>query len=189
MGEASGGLAMELGGDDSDDQPGSIPAGETGDGNTSTNRWHAPPTLLEAQSALADVSAILSPKRKSGPGHNPFDGDDLLRSRLHMVKVMFWTFIDKSEPTTWIAASLKTAHTFQRSTHTAKQLRKWARSFIEDRDDLPINLYGSWNVSLLEKGELAQEIKLHLQEKGKWVKAMDIVHFLDTLEIKVRLNL
>jgi hypothetical protein len=50
--------------------------------------------------------------------------------------------------------------------------------------DLPINLYGSWNVSLLNKGELGKDIHLHLQEKGKWVKALDIVRFVDTLEIK-----
>jgi hypothetical protein len=41
-------------------------------------------------------------------------------------------------------------------------------------------------VSLLDKGELAREIHLHLQEKGKWARAMDIVHFLDRPEIKER---
>jgi hypothetical protein len=61
--------------------------------------------------------------------------------------------------------------------------------FMNDRTDLPINLYGSWNVSLLDKGELAWEIHLCLQEKGKWVRALDIVHFLDTPDIKERYSL
>jgi hypothetical protein len=53
----------------------------------------------------------------------------------------------------------------------------------------PTNLYGCWNVSLLEDEDLAQEIHLHLQGIGKYIKAMDIVHFLDTPKMKARPNL
>ncbi|KIK76705.1 hypothetical protein PAXRUDRAFT_169069 [Paxillus rubicundulus Ve08.2h10] len=86
----------------------------------------------------------------------------------------------------WIAASLQAAHSFQASSYTAKNLRKWAQSFISDRTDLPINLYGSWNVSLLNKGELAKEIHMHLQTIGKYVSAADIIQFLDTPDVKER---
>jgi hypothetical protein len=60
---------------------------------------------------------------------------------------------------------------------------------MSDQECLPTNLYGRWNVSLLKDEDLAQEIHLHLQGIGKYVKAMDIVHFLDMPEMKARLNL
>ena len=41
---------------------------------------------------------------------------------------------------------------------------------------------------MLEDKGLAEEIHLHLQSIGKYVKAMDIVHHLDTPEIKERLD-
>jgi len=50
-------------------------------------------------------------------------------------------------------------------------------------------VYGRWNVSLLEDEDLAQEIHMHLQGIGKYVKTMNIVHFLDTPKMKVRLKL
>jgi hypothetical protein len=50
-------------------------------------------------------------------------------------------------------------------------------------------VYGYWNVSLLEDKNFAQEIHMHLQGIGKYVKAIDIVHFLDMPEMKVRLKL
>ena len=89
----------------------------------------------------------------------------------------------------WIAASLQTAQSHQKLSHTAKKIRQWSRSFIFDRKDIPFNLYGAWNVSLLERGELATEIHAHLQQIGKYVKALDIVHFLDTPAIKERYQL
>jgi hypothetical protein len=103
-----------------------------------------------------------------------------------MMRIFLVTYLDSSQPTTWILALYRTAKAFSHGLHTARSLRTWTRSFINDRTDLPINLYGSWNVSLLNRGELAQEIHMHLQGIGKYVKAMDIVQFLDTPDIKTR---
>ncbi|KDQ49169.1 hypothetical protein JAAARDRAFT_143792 [Jaapia argillacea MUCL 33604] len=98
-------------------------------------------------------------------------------------------FTDTLEPLGWIASSLRTAQVHQKSTHTAKNIRKWTRSFIEDREDLPVNLYGAWNASLLDKGDLAKEIHLHLQGIRKYVRALDIVHFLDNPDIQKKYSL
>ncbi|EGN94508.1 hypothetical protein SERLA73DRAFT_171486 [Serpula lacrymans var. lacrymans S7.3] len=73
--------------------------------------------------------------------------------------------------------------------HTAKRVHKWARLFITDREDLPMNLYGSWNVSLLDTGELAKELHANLQTIGKYVSAQDIVRFLDREDIKSQYGL
>jgi len=54
---------------------------------------------------------------------------------------------------------------------------------LKDRDCLPLNDM-PLNVSLLEDEDLATEIHLHLQGIGQYVKAMDIVHYLDTPKMK-----
>jgi hypothetical protein len=69
------------------------------------------PSVVAAKAALVDLTAILNPKRKSGIGHNPFDGDNLLQHRLEMMKMFLWKFVDKKE---WAKASEEAAYSFQR---------------------------------------------------------------------------
>lgn len=148
------------------------------------------PDIQDAQSALADLSEIVHPKRKKGGGAvKRFEGDDLLRERLRMMQHFLWAYIDPSQYLGWIAASERVAHNFQKSTTSAEWLRQWTRAFMRNRDALPYNLYGQWTPSLLEKGELAYDIKVHLQGIGKYVRAQDIVEFLDTPDIKIRYGL
>ncbi|KIM77358.1 hypothetical protein PILCRDRAFT_76818 [Piloderma croceum F 1598] len=103
------------------------------------------------------------------------------------MKLFLWQYISTNNG--WIASSLHVAHAAERGPWLAKQLRIWTRAYINDHECLPFNQYGRWNVSLLEDEDLAQEIHVHLQSIGKYVKAMDIVHFLDTSEMKARLKL
>jgi hypothetical protein len=140
--------------------------------------FQPPPSLDVSRKALKDISAVVSPKQKAGVGYNSYEEDKLLRTRMMMMKMFLWFYTDQSCPVSWMVASIKAAHAYQKSTDMAKRLRQWTRSFIEDRANLPINLYGSWSVSLLDKSELAQELHLYLQGIGKNVKAMDIVNFL-----------
>ena len=81
------------------------------------------------------------------------------------------------------------AHAAERGPWLARCLREWTHTYISDHENLLLNTYGCWNVSLLEDEDLAQEIHLHLQGIGKYVKAMDIVHYLDTPEMKACLSL
>ncbi|KZP15579.1 hypothetical protein FIBSPDRAFT_750052 [Athelia psychrophila] len=100
-----------------------------------------------------------------------------------------WTYVDSQSETygKWTASSLRTSRALQHGIHHARKLRDWARTFILDREDLPYNLYGKWTLSILDTDEaLAQEIHLHLQSIGPYCKAMDIVDFLDTPEIRER---
>ena len=71
----------------------------------------------------------------------------------------------------------------------ACQLKLWMHAFIANHNSLPQNHYGWWNTSLLEDKDLEQDIHLHLQGIGKFVKAMDIVDYLETLKMKVGLKL
>src|SRR5882724_4766685 len=71
----------------------------------------------------------------------------------------------------------------------AHQLKQWTCTFMANHEILPQNIYGWCNTSLLEDKDLVQQIHLHLQGIGKFVKAMDIVHYLDTPGMKASLKL
>ena len=89
----------------------------------------------------------------------------------------------------WIAASLQVANAVERGPWLAQWLQEWTHSFVLDQTALPLNVYGCWNASLLEDKDLAQDIHVHLQGIAKFVRAMDIVQFLNTPEMKLCLNL
>jgi hypothetical protein len=52
-----------------------------------------------------------------------------------------------------------------------------------------LNLYRTWNPSILEDKDFRQELELHLLGIGKYVSAMDIVHYVDKPEVKEWLKL
>ena len=55
---------------------------------------------------------------------------------------------------------------------------------MEDLEDLPYIPYGAWSDSVLDHDEtLAQDIHLRLQRIGKYVRAEDLVDFMDTPEM------
>jgi hypothetical protein len=149
--------------------------------------FEPPPSLELARSALAGIKIVLNPPRNTRAGHKDPGFDLLLRGRLDLMKMFLWRYVDS--PDGWIASSLHVAHAAERGPCLAKRLREWTRAYIKDPECLPFNVYGRWNISLLEDEDLANEISLHLQGIGKWIKAMDIVHFLDTPEMKLRFKL
>jgi hypothetical protein len=59
----------------------------------------------------------------------------------------------------------------RRSSKQACSIRKWAQRFMADQTDLLISNYSTWAASMLDRGELAQEIHNHLQSIGKTVQA------------------
>ena len=148
-----------------------------------------PPAIPACEKALLDLIEILNPHRKNGIGHIPFDGDNLLRKRLEMMRMFLWMYVDQKQPRTWTEACDYTVRAHQKGGYVGRRLRQWTRSFVEDRDDLPINLYGSWNVSLLDKGDLAKDIHNHLQTIGKYVRAQDIVDYLVQSEVQQKYEL
>ena len=87
------------------------------------------------------------------------------------------------------ATSLEVAEMAEQGPWLACQLKLWIHTFIANHDILPQNLYGQWNASLFEDEDLAQDIHLDLQGIGKLMKAMDIVHYLETLGVNASLKL
>jgi hypothetical protein len=160
-------------------------------------KFTPPPTIESAKAALTDIKVILNPMRKSGKGHKDPGLDLLLRKRLEAMQMFLWGYSDTESTdaghhgsirSKWTAASTRTAHALEKGPHFARNLRKWTHAFIADREELPENPYGQWSVSLIDDEDLAQEIHLHLQGLGKYIKSLDIVHFLDTPEMLERLK-
>ncbi|KAJ7586721.1 hypothetical protein C8J56DRAFT_787552, partial [Mycena floridula] len=84
----------------------------------------------------------------------------------------------------WTKCSIQAAVTSGKGTYAARRIRKMTRAFILD-GHLPNNPYGVWNKSRLETDEeLKSDITTHLQSLGKYIRAMDLVHYLDLPEVK-----
>ena len=146
-----------------------------------------PPTQDEARLAMEDIKLILNPPRKKGPGHVDLELDLLFQGHLEGMRLFLWAYINPNSATygNWTASLIQTADTLEQKPHFAQRLRKWCRNFIADRENLPVNKYGKWNESLLDKDEsLAQDIHIHLQSVGKFVKAEDLVDYMDTPEMR-----
>ncbi|KDQ06947.1 hypothetical protein BOTBODRAFT_231037 [Botryobasidium botryosum FD-172 SS1] len=76
----------------------------------------------------------------------------------------------------WVDASMMTARACQRGSWLASRLRKWAHTFVSS-GKLPCDIYGTWNRSVLKDEDFKQELLLHLQGIGKYVRAQDIVDY------------
>jgi hypothetical protein len=151
-----------------------------------------PPTIKEVASAHADLQRILKLPRHTGRGYKDPEFDHLFQYHLEGMKQFMWAYINLKSGFTgkWQAASLKTADNLEKRPALAKNLRIWTRAFIADRKDLPVNPYGAWNEAVIDKHpKIAQEIHTHLQNIGKYVKAMDLVNFMDTPEMWERSGL
>jgi len=148
-----------------------------------------PPGPDHVDQRIKDIENILHPKRKTGYGHIDSDLNYTLRTRLEMM-LHFLRIYQINGYEGWIASSEQAARIGGRKAKwTARRLREWTHAFVRDTTNLPDHEYGKWNSSVLEDEDLAQEICLHLQSKGPYVCAMDIVQFLETPEMKERLNL
>lgn len=70
------------------------------------------------------------------------------------------------------------------------QRKSMTQAFIDDHEDLPVNPYGTWTEYVIDKHpEIAQELHAHLQSIGKFVKAIDLVNFMDTPEMQLHSGL
>lgn len=123
------------------------------------------PPIEEVRSAHADLKNILKPRQVTGKGYKDPEFDELFKSRLLSMKQFMWTYInpDSELKGRWTAASLATANNLEKGPAHARKLREWTQAFIDNREDLPVNPYGAWTKSVIDKyPEIAQELHAHL---------------------------
>ncbi|KAF7372520.1 hypothetical protein MVEN_00113900 [Mycena venus] len=157
------------------------------------------PSVEEAKAALKAINNLLRPPRNTGAGYKKCNLHLYTRTRLEWMASFLHLYCTSHCPiagqdpvgSKWNSASLAAAQAAQKGPWTARKLRQWTRAFMKDPKNIPMSPYGSWNKerSVLEDADVANEIALHLQSLGKYVKAMDIVHYVDQPEVKKRLGL
>ncbi|KAJ7163446.1 hypothetical protein C8R43DRAFT_1086346 [Mycena crocata] len=138
------------------------------------------PTVTAALTALKDLKELLRPHRTTGRGYKDPGTDPFVRVRMENMEIMLNLYTGNLSKTKgcWAASSLQAAVSWGRGTYCARQLRILVQQFIVDRDILPLNPCGYWNMSMLVDEDLKTDINLFLQELGKDITAEKLVEYL-----------
>ena len=131
-------------------------------------------------SALDDLKKILRPAQLTGGGYKDPGLDLVLRTCLEEMKQFLWTYVNPQSIAynKWTAASLHTVTYLEKKLHHARLLCERMCDFISDHEDLPFNIYGTWNESRVDDEGLKQELLTHLQSIGEYISAMDVVCYM-----------
>jgi len=105
------------------------------------------------------------------------------------MQMFLWNYTKPIGAKRWQAASLVTVDAYGKSSWLAGCLHKWTRAYILDCNNLPLNIYSTWNSSILEDEDFKGELLLHLQGIGKYVRSMDIVEYVKQPDVLTRLKL
>jgi hypothetical protein len=161
--------------------------------NSRCSMYVFPPSCNDAAAAFKDITNILKPPRGKGYGSKDSGLDCVTRTRLEGIRMLLATYtrLETDNPGyrgNWTEASNSTVTMRCESQYIAKKLRVWAHAFIQDRNEIPENQYGQGNKSAIDDDDLAQDIHVHLQGIGKYVKAEDIVQYCAQPEMLARLK-
>jgi hypothetical protein len=157
---------------------------------------HRPPTMKDVRECLADLNAMLKPPRPKGGGYMQCHLPLLLRMRIEWIVSFLHVYTDDgskygkgTNSSRWTASSLHAAHAHQSTLRCAKNLRKWAKALIIDREALPCSRNGTARNCRIDDEDVAAEIATHLQSLGLWIRALDIVHYTTNPEVQARLKI
>ncbi|KAH7325204.1 hypothetical protein B0J17DRAFT_236894 [Rhizoctonia solani] len=148
--------------------------------------YNKPPTSLEAGIALKKLDAAIRVPKPSG-GYVYANMDRVTSERCAAMKACLNHYLDPKSKGFIDASERAVRGQSQGSTH-ARSIRRWICQFIKS-GDLPKNKNGWWNVSTLEDKDVSSEIKLHLQQVGKFARAKDVVDFLRNPNTHARLKI
>ncbi|KAG0700911.1 hypothetical protein DFH29DRAFT_876281 [Suillus ampliporus] len=152
-----------------------------------------PPSVNEAREALKDLRLLLKPPRHANRGYNPSPFEGTVKKRLELMELFldrYTNINDSGKPKNsaagnWTRAAEDMALFFMKGSWLGRNLRSWARAYINDRANFPTHKFGL-NVSCIEDEALAADIKTHLQSLGKYIRTEDIVNYLKDPEVQKR---
>jgi hypothetical protein len=170
--------------------------GHTGARHSSIYLSWVPPSIPEAIAAMKDLTEMLHPKRTSGHGHKNPNLGHILSHCLELMRSFLTIYTNTECGKSWMAASLEVVSVFdvrhpsrKRGGYATCRLHRWTKAYIQDRETLPIDDYGKGNSSRIEDEDLKQEVLLHLQEIGKYVRAADLSDYVNREDVKARYKL
>ncbi|KIO30087.1 hypothetical protein M407DRAFT_69583 [Tulasnella calospora MUT 4182] len=88
----------------------------------------------------------------------------------------------------WIEASELATIGAGKGSYFGRQLRSWVMQYVASTT-LPLLLPVQFKRSMVDDEDFKNDIKMHLQAQGKWVKAAHIVEFLQQEEVKQKYGL
>ena len=163
------------------------------------------PSIEQLEEAMVDLEKLVRPPRcdKRQAYKDPgFDNKTI--KRLEAMRLLCFNVLElernkapgEKSRGNWTKASVTTARSLGYSNKNsqkpgakkAKNIRKFLRLFIDDREEVPTCNWTTSGRSLIDDEDFAQEIHAHLQTLGKYVSAEAIVRFLDTPEMLERLH-
>ncbi|KAF7336211.1 hypothetical protein MVEN_02168900 [Mycena venus] len=161
------------------------------DNDTKDGKFTAP-SIKEAKAVLKAINALLHPHCNTRAGYKKCNLPLYTHTRLEWMASFLHLYTSSNRPVPgqqpvnlkWISASLAAAHAAQKGLWTARKLQEWTCTFMKDPKDLLTSPYGSWSRehSVLEDADVANEIALHLQSLGKYVRALNIMHYIDQVK-------
>ncbi|KAG2153114.1 uncharacterized protein EDB93DRAFT_1082693 [Suillus bovinus] len=145
------------------------------------------PSIDEARHAYMDLRALLKPPRSDGVGYkDPPKLNTVLKERLERMRDFLWLYTNITEsdsgpcpanPVDQVACNTGKAH----GTYLSRCLRSWSKAYIKDCNAFPIHRKPR-KLSCIYDESLAADLKLHLQSVGKYVRAQDLIDYLNVPE-------
>ncbi|KAG9080340.1 hypothetical protein FRC06_006761, partial [Ceratobasidium sp. 370] len=145
-----------------------------------------PPLRVDAANALRKINNLLHPPRNTGRGYKKCKLANVTRTQYESIAACLRLFLHGN--TTFLVASEAAAIGAGRTVWHSRRIRMWVRHFIET-GDLPECKTRLSSRSFLKHEDVAGEIKLFLQTKGKYFVANDIVQFLNDPVVRQRLTI
>jgi len=137
------------------------------------------PPQLQAIEALKDLVENLHPQRKSGQGYLDAKIDPFVQTHMEGMCGMLNLYTNPLSTTYnhWNPSTYQASIVMSRGRYCICQLCRLTWQFILDHSVLPVNPLGEWNESMLADEDLANDLKLHLQELGNNISAQKIVEY------------
>jgi hypothetical protein len=104
-------------------------------------------------------------------------------------------YTDPVNGNSWVTASMDVIRNFdmgqarcKNDKYAARRLCQWTKEYIQDREVIPINNYEG-SIAMVEDKDFKQDLFVHLQGIGKYVRAADIVDYTNQEDVKAKFDL
>ncbi|KAJ7670285.1 hypothetical protein B0H17DRAFT_948860, partial [Mycena rosella] len=142
--------------------------------------------ITSAKAALIDIELVLrGPSQGESGGYIPPDLNPWVRVQMEGIRSHLTQYSNPNSVTygKWALSARQAAIAAGRDVYCARRFANLSREYIASRKVLPINPYETWKKSMLADKDLANDIREHLQELGKFITADKLVDYLSREDV------